>query len=264
MPNCIVNDIEIYYEIHGTGRPLMLVAGLASDSRSWGAVVEALMPHFQVIVFDNRGVGRTKPQECEISVPQMADDCIALIKYLGLASVNLLGHSMGGFIAQDLAIRYPEYVNRLILAGTNSAIGPHNNKLLGDLAHDRAAGMELSEWFKAVFRLIFSPQFNNNEATVAEALQFALDDPYPQSAAGFSRQVEAIANYDCRSALVDIQAKTLVVGGENDILFTPEICNNLAESIPNAELAIIAHAPHSIHGEQPEAFSDCVLKFLLS
>ena len=203
MPNTVINDIDVYYEIHGQGEPLMLIAGLASDSRSWGAVVEELAPHFQVIVFDNRGVGRTMPQDVEISVPQMADDCIALIKYLGLSAVNLLGHSMGGFIAQDLAIRYPEYVNKLILAGTAAAIGAHNNKLLSDLAHQRAAGMELSEWFKAVLRLIFSAQFNANEAAVAEALQFALDDPYPQSALGFSRQVKAIANYDCSGRLVD-------------------------------------------------------------
>ena len=262
MSHSIINNIDIYYEIHGVGEPLMLIAGLASDSRSWGAVVEALAPHYQVIVFDNRGVGRTTPQTVEISVPQMADDVIGLIKYLGLTSVNLLGHSMGGFIAQDLAIRYPQYVKRLILAGTASAIGEQNNKLLGDLAHDRATGMELGEWFKAVFQLIFSSQFNNNEVAVAEALQFALDDPYSQSATGFSKQVAAIASYDCSDNLLAIRAQTLIIGGEKDILFTPAICRDLTESIPNAALAIIAGAAHSIHGEQPQAFSDCVLSFL--
>ncbi|MCF6177099.1 MAG: alpha/beta hydrolase [Victivallaceae bacterium] len=264
MPNTVINDIDVYYEIHGQGEPLMLIAGLASDSRSWGAVVEALTPHFQVIVFDNRGVGRTKPQDVEINVPQMADDAVALLDNLGLSKVNILGHSMGGFIAQDLTIRYPEYVNRLILAGTAAAIGIDNNKLLSDLADERAAGMELSEWFKAVFRLIFSKKFNADEVAVAEALQYALDDPYPQSAIGFSKQVKAITDYDCSEQLTAVQAKTLVVGGENDILFTPAICQNLTESLPHAELAIIVAAPHSIHSEQPQAFSERVLKFLSS
>lgn len=96
MPNTVINGVDLYYEIHGKGMPLMLVAGLASDSQSWKPIIGDLSRHYLVITTDNRGVGRTKPQNIGISIQQIADDCIALIRHLGSSSVNLLGHSMGG------------------------------------------------------------------------------------------------------------------------------------------------------------------------
>jgi len=115
MPSTAIDQVELFYETHGSGMPLMLVAGLASDSQSWQPIVGDLSRHFLVITPDNRGVGRTKPQKIGITIRQIADDYIALMTHLGLSSVNLLGHSMGGFVALDLAIRYPDCVNKLIL-----------------------------------------------------------------------------------------------------------------------------------------------------
>jgi pimeloyl-ACP methyl ester carboxylesterase len=89
-----INDVDLYYEVHGKGSALMLVAGLGSDSQSWVPNVQDLAQHYQVIIFDNRGTGRTVPHETETSIQQMSDDCVALIKALGLSSVALLGHSM--------------------------------------------------------------------------------------------------------------------------------------------------------------------------
>ena len=129
MPSMIVNGVDLYYECHGKGAPLMLIAGRASDSQSWQPIVEELSQHYLVILPDNRGVGRTKPQDIETSIQQIADDCMALIGHLGLSSVTLLGHSMGGFVALDCAIRYPERVSQLILAGT-SAFNSERNKAL--------------------------------------------------------------------------------------------------------------------------------------
>ena len=99
MPMAKVNDLEIYYEIHGEGPPLLLVAGLASDSQSWQPVLDSLAADYQVIVFDNRGVGRTTPQEAGNSISRMADDCVGFARQLGIGKFHLLGHSMGGFIA---------------------------------------------------------------------------------------------------------------------------------------------------------------------
>ncbi|MDP8313931.1 MAG: alpha/beta hydrolase [Candidatus Celaenobacter antarcticus] len=107
MPSTIVNGIDLYYEIHGKGEPLMLIAGLASDSQSWQPIMEDLSRNYRVITPDNRGVGRTKPSDINISIQKITDDCISLVRHLGLSSVNMLGHSMGGFVALDCAIRYP-------------------------------------------------------------------------------------------------------------------------------------------------------------
>jgi len=113
MPKLTINDIELYYEVQGDGIPLLLIAGLASDSQSWQPIIGELTSRCQVITVDNRGVGRTSPLDVETSVHTMATDCIALVKHLGLKSLNILGHSMGGFVAQECAIHYPEYVDIL-------------------------------------------------------------------------------------------------------------------------------------------------------
>src|SRR5437764_14008294 len=107
MPMFSREDVDLYYECHGSGAPLFLIAGLASDSQSWQPIIGDLASRFRVIALDNRGVGRTIPQDPPTSIRAMADDCVALIDHLRLPSVHVLGHSMGGFIAQELAIRPP-------------------------------------------------------------------------------------------------------------------------------------------------------------
>jgi len=159
MSKVFLNDIELYYEVHGQGKPLLLMAGLASDSQSWQPAINDLIHHFKVIIFDNRGVGRTTPQEVEITIPKMADDCIDLIKHLGFKTVNLLGHSMGGIIAQDCAIRYPCYIEKLILSGTSTNLSERSKALLSDWAKYLNAGMPPELWYKNMFYWIFRKNF---------------------------------------------------------------------------------------------------------
>lgn len=115
MARLKLNDIELYYELIGRGKPVMLIAGLASDSQSWLPIVESLSAQFQVILLDNRGVGRTQPHSAASSIEQMADDCISLADHLGIAQLSLVGHSMGGMIALSCAARYPQRVQQLVL-----------------------------------------------------------------------------------------------------------------------------------------------------
>jgi pimeloyl-ACP methyl ester carboxylesterase len=121
--------VDIHYEIHGDGAPVLMIAGLASDSQSWQPIVSDLASHYRLITVDNRGAGRTTPQDARVSVRAMADDCVALLAHLGLRSVHMLGHSMGGFVAQDCAIRHPDKVDSLILAATSSSSSRRNNDL---------------------------------------------------------------------------------------------------------------------------------------
>jgi pimeloyl-ACP methyl ester carboxylesterase len=103
MSVLLTNNIELFYEIRSEGPPLILIAGLASDSQSWEPVMGSLSENFKVISLDNRGVGRTIHQDIDISIEKMTDDCISLLGHLGLESVHVLGHSMGGFVALDMA-----------------------------------------------------------------------------------------------------------------------------------------------------------------
>lgn len=264
MPNIVINNIDLYYEIHGKGMPLMLVAGLASDSQSWQPIINDLSQHYLVITPDNRGVGRTISQNIEISIQQIVDDSVALIRHLGFSSVNLLGHSMGGFVALDLAIRYPACVNKLILTGTSASNSMRNNALFSDWATCLETGMDVGLWFRNIFYWIFSARFFENEAAVNDSVRYAIEYPYPQSAIAFRNQVKAIASYDCTEALSEVTTKTMVINGKEDLLFPTEVCDRLAQAITGAVFSVIDNAAHSIHMEQPRALTDCVLEFLLN
>lgn len=263
MSTAVINDVVLYYETHGDGVPLMLVAGLASDSQSWQPIVTKLSPRCRVVAFDNRGVGRTSPQETEISIQRIADDCIGLAEHLGLTSLNLLGHSMGGFAALDCAIRYPKRVDKLILAATSSFNSKRNNTMFSDWASCFDSDMDAEMWFRNIFYWIFSARFFENEKVVTEAIRFALEYPYPQKRSAFRNQVKAIADFNCSNELSGITSRTMVIGGKEDLLFPPEVCANLAQAIPGAVFYLIDNAAHSMHVENPQAFTDSVLDFLL-
>ena len=262
MPNTIVNGVDLYYECHGKGQPLMLIAGLASDSQSWQPIVEELSQHYLVILPDNRGSGRTKPQDIETSIQHIADYCMALLGHLGLSSATLLGHSMGGFVALDCAIRYPAHVSKLILAGTSALNSDRNNSLFRDWVSYLRSGMGFEHWIRNLFYWIFSRRFFENRETLNDALRFAIEYSYPQSDVAFEKQVNAIQEFNCQEKLPGIKAKTLIISGKEDLLFSPEDSIRVLQAIPRTSVCLIEKAAHSVHMENPKAFTECVLHFL--
>jgi pimeloyl-ACP methyl ester carboxylesterase len=256
-----LEGIDVYYEIHGDGLPLVLVAGIASDSQSWLPAVGPLAEHFTVIAYDDRGVGRTAPHNAKVSTTLLADDCAALIEHLGAAKVHVLGHSMGGFVAQELAARRPDRVDRLILVGTALENTVRNDTLLLDMTRSLESGADPEAWFREFFRWIFTARFFQDETAVADALRLAVEYRYRQTPERFRRQVEAVARF----VAVDpsrIRAKTLVMTGSEDLPFPPEEGGALAEEVPNAEFLLVPGTAHSIHMEAADAFVDAVLRFL--
>lgn len=262
MPNIKINDINIYYEIHGNGEPLVLIAGLASDSQSWLPIIDEFAKNYQVVIFDNRGVGRTKPMDADISIHQMADDCIGLINYLGFSSVILLGHSMGGMIALDCAIRYPEYFSSLILASTSAVNTQRNTDLFDDWITYLDDEMKPELWFRNLFYWIFSKKFFEDSETLKTTVQMSIDYPYPQSKIAYENQVNAIKEFNSVEKLSDIKSKTLIVNGKEDMLFSPDESYNILKSIPGAKFSFIEGAAHSIFMERPNEFVKVVRDFL--
>src|SRR5574341_2228297 len=123
MARTHVNGIDMYYEVHGSGEPLVLIMGLGANTTAWYRQIPVFSREYQVIVFDNRGAGRSdKPNE-PYSMGQMADDAHGLMDALGVESAHVFGMSLGGMIAQELVLRYPERVRNLVLGGTMSG-GP--------------------------------------------------------------------------------------------------------------------------------------------
>lgn len=258
----MLNDIELYYEVHGDGPPLLLVAGLASDVSSWQTVLPALSEYFRVILVDNRGIGRSVPEDAPVSVDLMADDCAALIDHLGYGPVHVLGHSMGGFTALSLAARYPDRVKKLVLAATGEKSSSRNTLLFSDLADLYERGEDPAGFFRTVFYWIFSPAFFEDEGTVKGAVEFALSYPFPQAPVSFRNQVNAIASFDGRNLAASVSAPALVLSAAEDLLFASSAGRELAEKFPRGKYLAIEGAAHSIHVEKPKEFAEAVVSFL--
>jgi len=260
MSNVMINNINIYYEVYGEGEPILLIAGLASDSQSWLPVIGELSKHYQVIVFDNRCVGRTIQEDLDITIEDLSNDCIGLIKHLHLSSIMMVGHSMGGFIALNCAIKYPQYVSKLILAGTSAVNSQRNNELFSDFVYHKVS-MKETYWYRNLFFWLFTDDFFKDKKTLDGAVQIAIEYPNRQSAKNFKKQVMAIADFDCSNELPLINKPTLIIYGKEDLLFPYEKNSNLLKKIPDSKCCVIDGAAHSIHMEKPTEFVNCILKF---
>lgn len=258
------NGVNLYYEEHGRGAPLLLIAGLASDSQSWLPVLPGLAARFRVVAVDNRGVGRTTPLDAGTSIRAMADDCLALIRHLRLGAVNILGHSMGGFIAQDLALRYPEQIAKLVMAATGSRSSKRNDDLFRGWADALDAGSSPERWFRNLFYWIFSARIFDDAKMVDDMVRFAVEYPYPQPASAFRKQIDAIAQFDSTEQLPRIKPPTMVLAAAEDLLFPIDACERFARSIGRTELSAIDRAGHALHVEQPAEFVRRVIGFLSS
>lgn len=254
--------MSLHCEQQGSGGALLLVAGLASDAMSWLSVWKDLGARRRVIAPDNRGVGRTRIHDATVSIDAMADDCAALLDHLGLARAAVLGHSMGGFVAQRIALRHPGLVERLVLVATGSRAPAASVARFRDLADRFDAGEDRSRWFRRLFDLVFTPRFLADPANVEAATRWALDYPWPQSAQAFRQQVEAIATFDGDADLARLAVPVLVLSGRDDVLFPVPTARHLAGRIAGARFEVISGAAHAIHTEQPRAFVDAVMRFL--
>lgn len=268
MPSLHLDDIDLYYEQHGPAAapdgptPLVLVAGLASDSQSWLPVLAALAERRPVVIFDNRGCGRTTPQDCAGGIERMAADCIALADHLGLGRFDLIGHSMGGYIALACALAHPGRLRRLVLANTAATSPARNDSLFADWAANLADGTDAGRWFRTFFYWIFTPRFFEDPKAVADLLRLALDYPYPQSAAGFEGQIKAMRGFDRLGALAGLRTETLVLASGSDLIFPPGDDAAGLAAIPGADVAVVPGLAHALHVEAPGRFLDPVQAFL--
>ncbi len=236
----------LHLTITGQGRPLLLIAGMLSDGTSWDPAIPLLEQNHRVIRPDNRGTGRSPDSWDGITITDMADDCAAVLRRLGITGAVVLGHSMGGFIALDLAARHPELCSRLVLAGTGTHSPPEVDRLFGAWSDGYAKGGDRAAWFSTLFDWIFAPQVLADPELRRAAVQASMDHPWPVQPAALRRQVEAIAAFDATPLLPAITAPTLVVAGTADRLFPPDAGCVLAAGIRDARLLVVEGAGHAM------------------
>ncbi|MDD5247184.1 MAG: alpha/beta hydrolase [Candidatus Omnitrophica bacterium] len=262
MPQVRVNDIDCYYEIHGEGKPLVLIAGLASDSQSWQPVLQGLAAYFKVIIFDNRGIGRTGYPRESFQISKLALDTVSLLDRLAIEKADILGHSMGGCIAQEIAIEYPQRVDKLVLVSTCAVISQRNKFLLADLLKILESGKNYELFIREFFGLIFSSQYLADKERTDAAVKYAVNYPFAVSPDGFRLQLEALSSFDARQKLQKIAAKTLIMAGKKDMLVSPEDGQLLEKKIPLAKSLFLDDAAHAFQVEQPDLFTGSLVEFL--
>lgn len=256
-----INGISMYYEVHGTGEPLILISGLGSDHTFWQDSIPCLAAHFQVIVFDTRGIGQTDAPDDAYSIALFADDLAGLMDALSLKKANVLGLSMGGAIAQAFAAKHPDRVTKLILASTFAVVNTQFRLFLDAVLSVYENGDSPRQIFALIVPWLFSARFLDDPKNAAY-LVYDQTNPNQQPMYAWRAQYLALRQYAGLPALNSIQVPTLVLVGEQDRLAHVEDAELLATNIRNSRLKIIPHSGHLVNYEQPDLFHEHTLSFL--
>lgn len=265
MPKAKVNDIELYYQIHGEGTPLVLIPGLGYSMWQWHLMVPYLEKHFQVVTLDNRGVGGSDKPAGPYSASMLAKDTVGLLDALNIDKAIIMGHSMGGFVAQAMTLEYPERVSRLILASTNFG-GPRHvpvtaeaMAVLSDVTSDPLTR------FKNGLAVSTAPGWSEkNPEMIQKWIEWRVANPIEpvhyqaQLAIGLGLLPEAAA---FENKLPNVSVPTLILFGAHDKVVPAANADLLAKQIPGSQIRILPNAGHFFPIEVPEEAAQAVIQF---
>jgi pimeloyl-ACP methyl ester carboxylesterase len=254
MPTVKANDINIYYEVHGKGEPLLMIQGYSFYSGHWMTLVPEMAKEYQAIIFDNRGTGRTDKPEPPYTMKMFAADAKGLLDAIGVDRANVFGVSMGGMIAQEFALNYPDKLINLVLGCTNCGGKQHivpTKEALEFLFSPEIGKLSVAERARRTAPWVWTKDFVDRHPEAVDAL-IAVTLKYPTPPQGYAGHGSAIGGHDTCDRLPQIKVPTLVITGDSDRLIPPENSKIIASRIPGAELVILKNAGHAFT-QSPEA-----------
>ena len=274
MPHAFVNGIWLNYQDVGEGDPVLLVMGLGAPLQGWELQVPVLAKKHRVVTFDNRGVGRSEKPGGRYSIAAMVEDAKQLLDHLKIERAHVVGMSMGGMIAMELAALHPSRVRSLTLAATtpfadarlrwtigrgvaqvSAAMARANGSTAARLAAGQEATVQL--WLPLVFSGKLGPE---QERMLRKLMDAAFAEGF--STAGTVGQLTAVMGHDARLKLPRIQVPTLVLGGTDDAIFHRGKFEHLAFNIEGARLELFEGAPHGLNFIAADAFNEEEVRFL--
>jgi pimeloyl-ACP methyl ester carboxylesterase len=265
MPKVQVGDVNLNYDLHGKGEPLLMIMGLGASSAAWDPeLVEDLARSFRVITFDNRGTGQSDKPDAPYSIEMFADDAAGLLKKLEVPRAHIFGVSMGGMIAQEFALRHPNQTATLTLGcttagGTNSVPPPPES--LKVLTAPRE-GVSPEEVIRRGWPLGYTAKYvAENRGKLEASIPRLLKHPTPPFA--FQRQLEGTYTLKTFERLPQIKAPTLVITGAEDVLIPAKNSEIIAAQIPGAKLHLIPDAGHAFWVRRDE-FTKVFVPFVKS
>jgi pimeloyl-ACP methyl ester carboxylesterase len=262
MATLSFDGLTVFYELYGKGHPLILIAGYTCDHNVWRLMIDELAKDFNVLIFDNRGIGQTKDDDKKFTLATMADDTMRLINRLGLEKPHILGQSMGGAIAQLIARKYPNDIDKLVLLNTAAKFNSRTRHICEVLLNARKKEMDLSLLVELSMPWFLGSNFLANSQLYTEFKDALVNNPLLQTIPDQERQFNALCSFDSSAWLEELITPTLIIAAEEDIITLPEEAKYLAEGITKAQLNYVPGG-HSSPVEAYQQVNQLIKQFLL-
>ncbi|HEY8705560.1 MAG TPA: alpha/beta fold hydrolase [Gaiellaceae bacterium] len=264
MSEAISGGVRIAYEVLGEGEPLLFVHGLGYDRRGWGPLPALLADEFEVVLFDNRGVGESDVPDGPYAVSQMAADAVAVLDAAGIDRAHVFGVSLGGYIAQEIALTYPDRVRKLVLASTApGGTRSHPMPQAGLEAFGRFPTLEREAGLRLMVESSLGVHGVRERPELVEEI-FAYRLERAPTLAGWQAQAYAGATFDAYDRIPEIAAPTLVIQGGADTVVDPRNADLLGELIPGARVEVVPERGHLVVWQEAELLAPIVREFLRS
>lgn len=264
MPFISLNDHDFYYEEEGdAGDPLVFLSGLGGDHRAFSLARRYFRRNYRTLAFDSRDAGRSGRADSFYTTADMADDVAAWLEAIDATPAHVVGQSLGGLVAQELAIRHPGIVKSLTLASTHAGSNPWRKAVIDSWTRLRGL-VDAGGFARATLPWLVAPSFYRHEEQIEGLVRFAESNSWPQDPEAFARQARAAGTHDAHDRVGDIRASCLVLVGEFDLVNPPRVAEELAKAIPSARLQVLPGVGHMPHIENRVDFRNALEQFLSS
>jgi pimeloyl-ACP methyl ester carboxylesterase len=263
MPVATIGDLEVAYDVQGSGEPVLMINGIGADRSGWGLQLPAVTTELTAITYDNRDVGETGAGRNDglYAIRQFADDAAGLLDHLGIASAHIVGASMGGCIAQEFAISHPERTRSVTIICSWPRVDPWLAELWEQWEHlFRALGPV--EWNRTTWLWVFTHRAYCEPGFLDGLLAAAEANPRKQTLEMYLRQSHAAKTFDALDRLDSVSAPAHVICGAEDIFTPRRYSEAIAAAIPNATLSVMPDVGHGMFWEATSDFNELVLGFI--
>jgi pimeloyl-ACP methyl ester carboxylesterase len=268
MPYETVNDIDIYYEIHGPSEapPIIWISGWGNSHWLWFRQIPAFRDRYRCVIFDNRGAGRSSKPDYPYTMKMFAGDTIGLMESLDIESAHVIGVSMGGFIAQQIAVSCPERIKSLVLMSTHFG-GPNaivaDKRTMAMMFASPTETITLEQALGMRYSVAYTPQFLRENRTLLKQIQeWTEQNPQPIFARLHQAAATISSEFNLEEEVKQISVPTLILQGANDLMVPPKNAEMLAENISKSKLVLLEGGPHLSLFEQYEKVNQVILTFL--